>query len=76
MDEKVWIKNYQNIFEFESGLIDLVNYTDELSKEIFDVKSDIQKKYDGTIIKQRYNDSIWYKWFNIKSKQSNKWIIK
>lgn len=47
-DEKYDKKLSEYIAEFENGLIDLVNYTDELSKEIFDVKSDIQKKYDGT----------------------------
>ena len=36
------------IDEFESGLIDLVNYTDKLSKEISEIKSDIKKKYDNT----------------------------
>lgn len=47
-DEKYNKKLSEYIAEFESGLIDLVNYTDELSKEIFDAKSDIQKKYDDT----------------------------
>ena len=36
------------IEDFESGLIDLVNYTDELSKEISDIKSDTKKKFDST----------------------------
>ena len=36
------------ITEFESGLIDLVSYTDDLSKEISDIKSDIKKKFDST----------------------------
>ena len=36
------------ITEFESGLIDLVSYTDDLSKEISGIKSDIKKKYDST----------------------------
>ena len=34
------------IVEFEKGLIDLINYTNDLSKEILNAKSDSQKKYD------------------------------
>ena len=40
------LSNY--ITEFESGLADLIKYTDDLSKEIIVVKSDIQKKYNTT----------------------------
>ena len=47
-DEKFNKKWSDFIAEFESGLADLVKYTDDLSKEIFDVKSDTQKKIDGT----------------------------
>lgn len=47
-DEKNNKKWSDFIAEFESGLADLVKLTDDLSKEIFDVKSDTQKKIDGT----------------------------
>ena len=47
-DEKFNKKWSDFIAEFESGLADLVKYTNDLSKEIFDVKSDTQKKIDGT----------------------------
>ena len=48
IDDKYNKELSKYISDFESGLIDLVNYTDELSKEIFDVKTDIQKKHDDT----------------------------
>ena len=48
IDEKYNEELSKYISDFENGLIDLVNYTDNLSKEIFDIKSDIQNKQNNT----------------------------
>ena len=48
IDEKHKKELSKYITDFESGLIDLVSYTDDLSKEISDIKSDIKKKFDST----------------------------